>query len=141
MQTSPQRGLPPRIYLPILLVLAVGFLGIMAWLVHAGFQTGGSLFGAGSTGQAGAPTAGPPAVSVEGGGPPPAVMTQIAALRARIARNPKDDVALTELGDMYLAAGKDAQAIPLYRRALIANPGNVAAKEGLSEARAGLGAQ
>lgn len=133
--------MPPRIYLPILALIAVLFLGVMGWLVRIGFQTGGSVFGAGVSGQAGAQTAAPPAVSVEGGGPPPAVMTQIAALRRRIARNPKDDVALTELGDMYLAAGKNRQAIPLYRKALMANPQNVAAKEGLSEAQSALRAQ
>ncbi len=46
-------------------------------------------------------------------------MMQLQELRDRIARNPKDDVALTQLGDMYLAVGKYAQAIPYYRRALV----------------------
>lgn len=112
----------------------------MAFLVHRGFGTGGSVFGTGTgaSGQAAAPAAAPPAVSVQGGGPPPAVQMQLKDMRERIARNPKDDVALTQLGDMYLAVGKYAQAIPLYERALKANPGNVAAKEGLSEAQSGL---
>jgi tetratricopeptide (TPR) repeat protein len=136
-----QRGLPPRVYIPIVAVLAAVFLGAMAWLVHAGFTTGGSVFGTGtgaSSHAGGAPPPGPPAVSVEGGGPPPGVRMQLQELRNRVARNPKDDVALTQLGDMYLAVGKYAQAIPYYRRALATNPNNVAAKEGMSEAQSGL---
>jgi cytochrome c-type biogenesis protein CcmH/NrfG len=38
------------------------------------------------------------------------------------------------LGDMYLAANKFSDAIPFYRRALKANPRNVAAQAGLSQA-------
>ena len=112
----------------------------MAWLLHTGFTTGGSVFGTGTGAgaRASAPTAGPPAASVEGGGPPATVRTQLRDLRGRVARNPKDDVALTQLGDMYLAVAKYQQAIPYYRRALSANPNNVAAKEGLSEAQDGL---
>lgn len=111
----------------------------MAWLVHAGFATGGSVFGTGTgaSSHAAIATAGPPAVNVEGG-PPAGVQLQLQELRTRIARNPKDDVALTQLGDMYLAAQKFADAIPYYRRALSVNRNNVAAKEGLSEAQSGL---
>ena len=94
--------------------------------------------GTGASGHAAAPPPQPPAVSVQGGGPPPAVQMQLKELRERIARSPKDDVALTQLGDMYLAVGKFGQAVPLYKRALAANPKNVAAKEGLSEAQNGL---
>lgn len=135
-----QRGLPPRAYLPIVAVVAAVFLGLMAWLVHAGFTTGGSVFGngTGARNRASVPSAAPPAVSVEGGGPPAGVQVQLQELRTRIARNPRDDVALTQLGDMYLAVEKYAQAIPYYRRALSANPSNVAAKEGLGEAQSGL---
>ena len=39
---------------------------------------------------------------------------------------------------MYLAAGRFADAIPLYLRALRVNPHNVAAAAGLSEARDAL---
>jgi len=138
---APKRGLPPRIYLPIVIVMAAFFLGAIGWLVRAGFGTGGSVFGAGTGagGQAAtkAATAGPPAVNVEGG-PPASVRVQLQQLRDRIARSPKDDVALTQLGDLYLAANKYSDAIPYYVRALAANPHNVAAREGLNEARAGL---
>lgn len=75
--------------------------------------------------------------SVEGG-PPPAVAEQLRSLRARIAAHPDDDVAITQLGDMYLAANRFADAIPLYRRALRVNPHNVAAAAGLAEARDAL---
>ena len=119
-----------------MLVVAAVFLAGMGYLVHDGFGTGGSVFGeaTGASSHAGAPTPAPASVSVEGGGPPAAVRTQLADLRARIQRNPKDDVALTQLADMYLAVGKYDSAIPYYKRALAVNPGNVAAKEGLSEA-------
>jgi cytochrome c-type biogenesis protein CcmH/NrfG len=137
-QTSqgPQRGLPPRVYVPIMLVIGAVFLAAMGFLLHAAFATGGSVFGAGTgaSNRAAKATAAPPAMNIEGGGPPPGVRAQLGDLRARIARNPKDDVALTQLGDMYLAVGKYDDAIPLYKRALAVNPRNVAAKEGLSEA-------
>ena len=139
MIAAPKRGLPPRIYLPIVVVIAVIFLGAIWWLLRAGFATGGSVFGSGTgaSGAAAPAASGPPAVNVEGG-PPPTVRVQLQELRARIARSPKDDVALTQLGDLYLAVDKYSEAIPYYLRALAANPHNVAAREGLDEARAGL---
>ena len=120
-----------------MIVIAAVFLAGMAYLVHTAFSTGGSVFGASEAGAGKqvAATAAPPAVNVQGGGPPPAVRTQLTDLRKRIARNPKDDVALTQLADMYLAVGKYDDAIPYYKRALAVNPGNVAAKEGLGEAQ------
>jgi cytochrome c-type biogenesis protein CcmH/NrfG len=131
------RGLPPRISIPIMAVLAAVFLAAMGYLMRNAFSTGGSVFGSGTgaSSHASVATAAPPAVNVEGGGPPAAVRTQLADLRARIARNPKDDVALTQLADMYLAVGKYTDAIPYYKRALAVNPNNAAAKEGLSEAQ------
>jgi hypothetical protein len=39
---------------------------------------------------------------------------------------------------MYLASNHFEQAIPLYQRALRANPRNVAAQEGLTQARQAL---
>jgi cytochrome c-type biogenesis protein CcmH/NrfG len=133
---KPSRGLPPRLYLPVVAVFAVVFLAIMAYLINAGFGVTGSVFGKASTGTA----AGQQGSEnrVEGGGPPPAVMEQLKTLRDRIAAHPNDDVAITQLGDMYLAANRFAQAIPLYQRALHVNPGNVAAQTGLAQANDGL---
>jgi cytochrome c-type biogenesis protein CcmH/NrfG len=137
--SSPQRGLPPRLYVPIVLLFGAVFVGLVVILMRQGLSTGGSVFGAGTGAQARvAPqSAPPPAVSVEGGGPPAGVRMQLQELRDRVARNPKDDVALTQLGDMYLAAGMYAQAVPYYHRALAVNSSNVAAREGLSQALTG----
>jgi hypothetical protein len=131
-----ERGLPPRIYLPIVAVIAVLFLGLMGYLVALGFGVTGSVFGKSAGSQS--TVAGTSGTNVQGGGPPAAVMEQLSALRARIAAHPNDDVAITQLGDEYLAAGKYAQAIPLYQRALAINPKNVAAQTGLAEARESL---
>jgi len=136
VQTPQPRGLPPRSYLPVVVAFAIVFLGIMAYLVNKGFGVTGSVFGA--VGHA-APAATPGNTNVEGGAPP-AVMEQLSVLRQRIAAHPNDDVALTQLGDMYLTVGKYREAMPFYRRALRANPTNVAAKAGLSEAISGLAA-
>jgi len=130
-------GLPPRIYLPIVIVISAAFLAVMAYLVAVGFGVSGSVFGK-------TVTPGAPAAQRQGsqqaveGGPPAPVMAQLQALRERVARHPNDDVALTQLGDMYLAANRFEQAIPYYQRALKANPNNVAAQTGLSQARDAL---
>ncbi|HET9392386.1 MAG TPA: tetratricopeptide repeat protein [Candidatus Rubrimentiphilum sp.] len=142
MVDTPKRGLPPRVYVPIVIVVGALFLGIIGYLVKIGFSTGGSVFGTGTganrqASASGAATAGPASVNVQGG-PPAGVRVQLQELRDRIARSPKDDVALTQLGDLYLAVGKYSEAIPYYTRALATNPHNVAAHEGLTEARADL---
>jgi cytochrome c-type biogenesis protein CcmH/NrfG len=129
-------GLPLKIYLPIVVVLAAAFLALMAYLVADGFGVTGSVFG--STAKSGAPATSQGTQNAVEGGPPPAVMAQLSSLRARIAAHPNDDVALTQLGDMYLAANKFSDSIPFYRRALKANPNNVAAQTGLSQAQDAL---
>jgi len=135
---STANGLPPRIYLPIALAVAAIFLGILGYLVAVGFGVTGSVFGKA------APPGSAAAVQRQGsqnaveGGPPPPVAAALQTLRARIASHPDDDVALTQLADMYLAANKFREAIPLYQRALRANPHNVAAQTGLAEARDAL---
>jgi cytochrome c-type biogenesis protein CcmH/NrfG len=129
-------GLPLKIYLPIVVVLAAAFLALMAYLVADGFGVTGSVFG--STAKTGAPATSQGAQNAVEGGPPPAVIAQLSTLRARIASHPRDDVALTQLGDMYLAANKFSDAIPFYHRALKANPHNVAAQTGLEQAQDAL---
>ena len=130
-------GLPPRIYVPILTLIAIVFLGTMAYLVSVGFGVTGSVFGKSAAAGSNAPPQG--SQNAVEGGPPPPVMAQLQTLRTRIAAHPNDDVALTQLGDMYLAANKFQEAIPFYRRALRANPHNVAAQTGLAQAREALG--
>jgi cytochrome c-type biogenesis protein CcmH/NrfG len=131
-------GLPPRIAVPIFAAIAIVFLGTMAYLVSLGFGVTGSVFGKS------APAAAVPATARQGsqnaveGGPPAPVAAQLQTLRARIAAHPNDDVAITQLADMYLAANKFQEAIPLYRRALRVNPHNVAAQTGLAQAQAAL---
>ncbi len=107
----------------------------MAYLIGIGFGVTGSVFG--NAAKPGAPAAGAAAANVEGG-PPPAVMLQLKTLRERIAKHPDDDVAITQLADMYLAANRFADAVPLYQQALKVNPHNVAAQTGLEQARDGL---
>jgi hypothetical protein len=41
----PERGLPPRIYIPILVIFAIIFLAVMAYLLAIGFRVTGSPFG------------------------------------------------------------------------------------------------
>jgi cytochrome c-type biogenesis protein CcmH/NrfG len=133
-----ESGLPPRIYLPIVTLIAAIFLCLMAYLVADGFGVTGSVFGKAAKPGSAAAVARPGSQTSVEGGPPAPVAAQLQTLRARIASHPYDDVALTQLGDMYLAANLFAQAIPLYQRALRANPRNVAAQTGLAQARAAL---
>ena len=110
----------------------------MAYLIAEGFGVTGSVFGKGARpGAAAAQQQQGSQASVEGG-PPAAVVEQLKTLRERIAAHPNDDVAITQLGDMYLAANRFADAIPLYQQALKVNPHNVAAQTGLAQAREGL---
>jgi len=111
----------------------------MAYFLVQGFGVTGTVFG-----KAANPNAASAMQRSQGsqqsveGGPPPAVAEQLRGLRRRIAAHPDDDVAITQLGDMYLAAGRYSEAIPLYLRALRVNSRNVAAAAGLSEARDAL---
>jgi cytochrome c-type biogenesis protein CcmH/NrfG len=108
----------------------------MAYLVAIGFGVTGSVFGKAAPPQASAARQG--SQNAVEGGPPAPVAAALQTLRRRIAAHPNDDVALTQLGDMYLAANRFEQAIPLYERALRANPQNVAAQTGLAQAREAL---
>jgi cytochrome c-type biogenesis protein CcmH/NrfG len=110
----------------------------MAYLVADGFGVTGSVFGKATQPQTNAAADRQGSQNAVEGGPPAPVMAQLQTLRQRIAAHPNDDVALTQLADMYLAANRFDQAIPLYQRALRANPRNVAAQTGLAQARAAL---
>ncbi len=111
----------------------------MAYLVAVGFGVTGSVFGKVAPPQGAATAQRQGSQDAVEGGPPAPVMAALQTLRRRITEHPNDDVALTQLGDMYLAANKFDQAIPLYERALRANPHNVAAQTGLAQAREALG--
>ena len=111
----------------------------MAYLVGEGFGVTGTVFGKSSaTTASAAPQRRQGSEASVEGGPPAAVVEQLKTLRERIVTHPNDDVAITQLGDMYLAANRFAEAIPLYQRALRVNPHNVAAQTGLAQAREGL---
>jgi cytochrome c-type biogenesis protein CcmH/NrfG len=131
-------GLPPRIYIPIVTIVAAVFLFLMAYLVSIGFGVTGSVFGKSAKQETSATVERQGSQNAVEGGPPAPVVAQLQTLRARIAAHPNDDVALTQLADMYLAANKFADAIPFYRRALRANPRNVAAQTGLAQAQEAL---
>jgi cytochrome c-type biogenesis protein CcmH/NrfG len=131
-------GLPPRIYVPIVMLIAAIFLCTMAYLVAVGFGVTGSVFGKAAQSQTSVSLERQGSQNSVEGGPPAPVVAQLQTLRARIATHPNDDVALTQLADMYLAANRFEEAIPLYRRALRANPHNVAAQTGLAQAREAL---
>jgi len=135
VRPTPAGGLPARIYLPIVAVFAIVFLAAIGYLLRVAFGSTGSALGpSANDAQTSRKIAQPQNIEV-GGGPPPAVVIQLSELRARIATHPRDDVALVELGDLYLTVGKYAQAIPLYERALRVNPSNPAAQSGLEQAR------
>jgi cytochrome c-type biogenesis protein CcmH/NrfG len=139
VNTGPARGLPPRIALPIFAIVASIFLAVMGYLVAQGFGVTGSVFGKAAKPGTVAGMQQPQGSqnNVEGG-PPPAVVEQLRTLRDRIAKHPDDDVAITQLADMYLAANRYADAVPLYRQALKVNPHNVAAQTGLAQAQEAL---
>ncbi|HEY1867829.1 MAG TPA: tetratricopeptide repeat protein [Candidatus Cybelea sp.] len=138
MPEANDNGLPPRIYVPILAAIVIVFLGTMAYLVSVGFGVTGSVFGKSAQSATGPAAARQGSQNAVEGGPPAPVAAQLQTLRARIAAHPSDDVAITQLADMYLAANKFEQAIPLYRQALRVNPHNVAAQTGLAQAQAAL---
>jgi len=82
-------------------------------------QTGTGPIGGGSTSLPGA--------GVGGGtpaGPPGPVMEELAQLRARLARNPKDLAALVRFGNMEFDAQKYDKAADYYARALALDPSN-----------------
>lgn len=138
MQSNESGGLPLRTYLPIVFVIGAIFLGAMAYLVADGFGVTGSVFGRASSAQTAQTMPQQGSQNAVEGGPPAPVVAQLRTLRARIAAHPNDDVALTQLADMYLASNHFQEAIPFYERALRANPHNVAAQTGLAQARQAL---
>lgn len=139
--------------MPILVVFAVVFLGIMGWLLRLGFGTTGSAFGPSVPAQQGdaeiratpapigteppgtftipqtgtGPVANRPSAlpgQSTGGGPPAPVMAEVQSLQQRIARNPKDLAALVAMGGLEMQAQKFDKAADYLQRALALDPGN-----------------
>jgi hypothetical protein len=132
--------------LPILTVSAICVIALIAYFLKIGLGVTGSALGpeakttalpATQTATAapgevvvpqtgGAPVGGggPAAAAPAGGGPPAPVQRMLTELRGRIARNPSDLSALVSLAQLYFDAGKFAQALPYYRRALALDPAN-----------------
>jgi tetratricopeptide (TPR) repeat protein len=138
------RGLPPRIALPILAVVALCILAIIAYFLKIGLGVTGAALGPQAKATvmpaAAMPTNAPGEVSVpqtggapvggggpapaQAGGPPAPILRMLTELRGRIARNPGDLSALVSLAQLYFDAGKFSQALPYYRRALAIDPAN-----------------
>ena len=59
MTSPPTRGLPPRIYLPVLAVVAIAFIAVMAYFLRIGLGVTGSPFGADANGAGAVQSQGP----------------------------------------------------------------------------------
>jgi len=127
---GPARGLPPRIYLPILFVTALAFLGIVGYFLKIGLGVTGAALGPSAATDTSASQDGTNGVAVGGGtpaqaapaGPPPMVQRLLVELRGRVARNPRDAEALASLASLYLDAGKYDEAQGYDARALAVAP-------------------
>jgi cytochrome c-type biogenesis protein CcmH/NrfG len=146
VSAGPARGLPPRIYVPIVFAVMLAFLGVVGYFLKIGLGvTGAALGPAVAQGDANlAAAAGPNGV---GGGtpaqaaaaaPPPPVARLLVELRDRLQRNPRDRSALESLGNMYFEAGKFAQALPYYQRALALDPHDAALRADYAATRRAL---
>jgi len=68
----------------------------------------------------------------DAGGPPAPVMQALKTLHDRIAANPKDEDAYTELAGFYFQAGKYEQALMYYQKAVSIRPDDIAARNDLA---------
>jgi cytochrome c-type biogenesis protein CcmH/NrfG len=137
--TGPARGLPPRIYVPIVVVIAFAFLALVGYFLRIGLGTTGAALGpqravAPQTGGANGVGGGTPAGSAEEG-PPAPIQRLLVELRGRVQRNPRDTAALGGLARLYAAAGKYDQALPYFRRALAVAPGDPGLRADYAAAR------
>lgn len=65
-------------------------------------------------------------------GPPAPVMQELANLRSRIARNPKDEAAYTELGHLFFEANKFQKALSYYEKAVALDGSDIVARNDLA---------
>jgi cytochrome c-type biogenesis protein CcmH/NrfG len=144
---GPARGLPPRIYVPIVTIVMIAVLGVIGYFLKIGLGVTGAALGP-SVAQGDANLAAPAGPNDVGGGtpaqaaaaaPPPPVARLLVELRDRVARNPRDGSALASLGSMYFEAGKFAQALPYYERALALDPNDAAVRTDYAAAFHALG--
>lgn len=70
--------------------------------------------------------------NVSSAGPPGPVMQQIRALKERIAQNPNDGAAYSQLGDLYFQASKFEEALELYKKAVEINGEDVVSRNDLA---------
>jgi tetratricopeptide (TPR) repeat protein len=165
VESEAARGLPPRVYVPLVLVFGAAVVAVIAYFVHVSFAVQGSALGAGSVAQGaikpvtsrapdevampqsgGAPDAGGalPGQNVGGGsaaegGPPAEVVRLLATLNARLKRNPNDVDALAGLGGLYAEANMFAKAAPYYARAVAIDPQNAQTRTAYAVALHGSG--
>jgi len=145
--TSPARGLPPRIYVPILVVGMLAFLSVVGYFLKIGLGVTGSALG-----PAAAPVTdtsqtaiGPNGVGggspaqVSAAGPPAPVQRLLVELRDRLQHDPNDGGALVSLGNLYSDAGKYEQALPYFARAVAHDPRDVRARTAYAAALHGTG--
>jgi cytochrome c-type biogenesis protein CcmH/NrfG len=101
-------------------------------------QTGGGMSVAVSPANPGSPMGG-------GGVSQPATSRrvvdpqEVAALESVLQQNPNDNSARVRLGNLYLEAGHDDQAISWFREALERNPGDPHARTHLAQSLANVG--
>ena len=134
--------MPPRISIPIVFVGTVLVLALVLNFLKTGLGVTGAALGP-SAMQSAAPSAvAPMGVAVPqtgvggpngvgggtaapaGGGPPAPIQRLLTELKGRVVRNPQDRSALLGLAQLYADAGKFAQALPYYRRAVALDPRN-----------------
>jgi len=139
----PAMGLPPRIAIPVLAVVAILFLGFLGMLLKAGLSTEGSAFGPGARTNGGdtnlqaTPAPGPTGagdlvtIPQSGSGP----TGRLAELNGRIARNPHDADAIFEQAELLRSLQRPADAASSYKRFLAVAPKD---DPRLADARAAL---
>jgi cytochrome c-type biogenesis protein CcmH/NrfG len=136
------KGLPPRVYVPILIAMMCAFLGVVGYFLRIGLGTTGAALGpavSGGQGEAGpAGVGGGTPVPANAGGPPAPVERLLVELRGRLQKNPKDLSALKSVAALYYDAGKYQQAIPYFERALALDPADRATRADYDDARAAL---
>jgi tetratricopeptide (TPR) repeat protein len=148
VESEAARGLPPRVYVPLVLLFGAAVIAVIGYFVRVSFTVQGSALGSGTVAQGGikpvasrapdeaalpqsggAPDSGGglPGESVGGGGaaeggPPAEVVRLLADLNAKLKRNPNDLNALVGLAGLYAEANMFAKATPYYARAVAIDP-------------------